>query len=83
MKVNINSFNEISTIEDDIERLIILRKRLGRSQYQFAKDLGFSASYIGQVENRKFPFTPQIRERINSFIKQERIRNEENLFSNM
>ncbi|QAS54786.1 helix-turn-helix domain-containing protein [Halobacillus litoralis] len=78
----IEEFDDIERIEDDHERLIILRKRLGKSQYQFAMDLGVSSSYIGQVENYKFPFTNQLKDRINSYLRQEREIDENDIFIN-
>ncbi|MFC0273751.1 helix-turn-helix domain-containing protein [Metabacillus herbersteinensis] len=77
-----NKFKEIKLIENDVERLIILRKRLNKSQYEFAKDLGVSASYLGQVENYKFPFSHQLRDRINEYLRMEQELDEKNLFGN-
>jgi transcriptional regulator with XRE-family HTH domain len=37
-------------IKDDTERIFGLRKRLKMSLFQFAKELGISTSYLGQVE---------------------------------
>lgn len=78
-------FEDIRTIENDHERLIILRKRLEKSQYQFAKELGISSSYLGQIENRKYPVTDKLRRRINEYLKreQEQESNAENIFSNI
>jgi len=77
----IKTFDEIDYIENDVERLIILRKRLEKSQYEFAKALGISTSYLGQIENYKVPFTSQFKERINDYLKQEHDMNEQDLFS--
>ncbi|MGS2779892.1 helix-turn-helix domain-containing protein [Robertmurraya sp. GLU-23] len=72
--------NEIE-IEDDIERLIILRKRLNLSQYQFAKAVGVSTSYLGQIERGELPLSVQFRARINDFLKREKEMYEKDIFS--
>ncbi|WP_078557249.1 helix-turn-helix transcriptional regulator [Bacillus alkalicellulosilyticus] len=74
-------FEDILSLEDDVERLIILRKRLGKSQYQIAKDLGVSTSYIGQIENYKYPFTDSLRDKINNYLRQEKEIDAQDLFS--
>ncbi|MGN7300600.1 helix-turn-helix domain-containing protein [Ferdinandcohnia sp. SAFN-114] len=79
----VKTFDEIDIIENDVERLIILRKRLEKSQYEFAKALGVSSSYLGQIENYKVPFTVQFKERINDYLKQEYDMNEQDLFSDL
>lgn len=78
----ISKLDDIITIENDVERLIILRKRLNKTQYQFAMDIGISASYLTQIENYKFPFTGQLEERINNFLKMKEELDEADLFSN-
>ncbi|MDC3424278.1 helix-turn-helix domain-containing protein [Aquibacillus sp. 3ASR75-11] len=80
----ITQFEEINEIEDDHERLIILRKRLGKTQYQLAMELGYSESYIGQVENYKQPFSDKLRARINHYLVQEKVKEKDatDLFSN-
>lgn len=77
----IDKFEEIKIVESDVERLIILRKRLGKSQYQFSKDIGVSSSYLGQIENYKYPFTINLKQKINKFLRQERAVDERDLFS--
>lgn len=76
------NFNEIQ-IADDSERLIILRKRLNMSQFQFAKDLGLSSSYLGQVERGELAFSPHLIARINDYLKREQELNEQDIFSHI
>lgn len=66
----IRDFNQIEIL-NDVERLIILRKRLNLSQFQFAKELGISQSYLGQVERGICLLTPSLIDRINDYLKQE------------
>jgi transcriptional regulator with XRE-family HTH domain len=81
--MEVKNFDEIKII-DDVERLIILRKRLDMKQYEFAKQIGVSASYIGQVENYQTPFTPNLKRRIDNFlIRREKELDEANLFSDI
>jgi DNA-binding XRE family transcriptional regulator len=69
--VMFTDFNDIKPI-DDTERLIILRRRLNLSQFQFAKELGISSSYLGQVERGSCSFSPYLKDRINEYLKRER-----------
>lgn len=78
--ITVYRLNEIE-VEDDLERLIILRKRLNLSQYQFAQSVGVSPSYISQVERGKSPITEQFRTRINDFLKREKEIYEKDIFS--
>ncbi|KYD20585.1 MULTISPECIES: helix-turn-helix domain-containing protein [Bacillales] len=64
------TFNDIGPL-NDIEKLIILRKRLKLNQFQFAKEIGISASYLGQIERGQVPLTKQIKEKINNYLKKE------------
>lgn len=80
--ITVNKLNQIE-VEDDLERLLILRKRLNLSQYQFAHAVGVSPSYISQVERGKSPITEQFRTRINDFLKREKEMYEKDLFSNI
>lgn len=75
---SIMDFKEI-VIEDDVERMLILRKRLNMSQFQFAKVLNVSQSYIGQVERYEYPLNDPLRKRIEKFLKREHEWNEQNL----
>ncbi|MFT9495763.1 MULTISPECIES: helix-turn-helix domain-containing protein [Bacillota] len=67
---------------NDAERLIILRKRLNLSQFQFAQELGISSSYLGQAERGNCSFSPFLKERINEYLKREKEINEKDLFGN-
>jgi len=60
-------------IEDDVERLIILRKRLKLNQFQFAKEIGISSSYLRKVESRTIPFPFKFRKKIDEYLKQEHL----------
>ncbi|WP_374717719.1 helix-turn-helix domain-containing protein [Neobacillus sp.] len=74
-------FNEIQPLNDS-EKLIILRKRLALSQFQFAKELGISPSYLGQVERGDCSFSPFLKDRINDFLEREKELYEKNLLGN-
>lgn len=78
--LTVDTFNDIE-IEDDVERLLILRKRMALSQYQFAKGMGISTSYLGQIERGEVPFSPQLRVRINDYLKREKEIHEKDIFS--
>jgi transcriptional regulator with XRE-family HTH domain len=77
----VSNLNDIK-LADDAERLIILRKRLSLSQFQLAKDLGISSSYLGQVERGELPFSPHLKVRINDFLKRVKEFNEQDILSN-
>ena len=64
------NFNDIQPI-NDAERLVLLRKRLNLSQFQFAKELGISSSYLGQVERGTLVCHPNLRDKINQYLKRE------------
>ncbi len=56
-------------ILDDVERLIVLRKRLGnKKQYQFARDIGCSGSYLAKIESYHAPFSNKLRKKINTYL---------------
>ncbi|WP_163537263.1 helix-turn-helix transcriptional regulator [Gracilibacillus sp. YIM 98692] len=76
-----NSLEDMVYIENDHERIILLRKRLNKSQYQFAKDLGISVSYLGQIENYKTPVTQPLRKRVNDFLRREKELYAKDIFS--
>ncbi|MDE3841017.1 XRE family transcriptional regulator (plasmid) [Bacillus methanolicus] len=78
----VSKFNEIQLL-NDAERLIILRKRLNLSQFQLAKELGISSSYLGQVERGELSFSPHLKARINDFLKREKEIYEKDIFSNI
>lgn len=56
------------TLETDVERLIVLRKKLNLKQYEFAKELGISTNYLVAVENYRLPFTPKLKNKVNYYL---------------
>lgn len=52
-------------IENDVERLILLRKRLNMRQYEFAKLVGVSTNYIANIENYRMPITTHLIKKVN------------------
>jgi len=77
----VTDFDRIE-IKDDAERIYILRKRLNMSQFQFAKELGISTSYLGQVERGDHFITKNIKDRIQEFLKREKQYREQNILGN-
>jgi len=71
----ITTLGKIET-ENDVERLIILRKRLGMTQYQFARALGISTSYLGAVENYHLPFSGRLKKKVNAYLEMEKREND-------
>lgn len=69
-------------IKNDAERIYILRKRLKMSQFQFAKELGISTSYLGQLERGDHFITKNFKERIQEFLNREKKYREQNLLGN-
>lgn len=45
------------TLQDDVEQLVILRKRLNKDQHQFANELNITSKYLSAVENYRSPFS--------------------------
>lgn len=72
---------DINIIINDLERLIILRKRLDYKKYQMARILDVSPSYYCQVENGKYPISKQLKNKINNFLTKEQSIDGEDLFS--
>lgn len=67
--MELDILNHIQVI-DDVERIIILRKRLGNmKQYEFAKELQISTNYLVAIENYRLPVTDKLRKKINNFLK--------------
>lgn len=77
----VSNFDNIE-IKDDAERIFILRKRLGMSQFQFAKELGISTSYLGQVERGEHLITKNLKERLQEYLLREKEYREQNLLGN-
>jgi len=65
-------FNDIEC-EDMVERLLILRKRLQMKQYEFAREIGISTSYLLAVEKYKKPFTKRLQTKINRYLKKQQM----------
>lgn len=69
-------------IKNDAERIFILRKRLKMSQFQFAKELGISTSYLGQVERGDHFITKNLKDRIRDYVSREKKYREQNILGN-
>lgn len=69
-------------VKDDAERIFILRKRSKMSQFQFAKELGISTSYLGQVERGEHFITKNLKERIQEYLSREKKYREQNILGN-
>jgi transcriptional regulator with XRE-family HTH domain len=74
------TLNEIEPL-NDVERLILLRKRFNLSQFQLAKELGISSSYLGQIEREELPFNKQFKAKVNDYLKREKMLHEKDIFS--
>ncbi len=55
--------------EDPVEKMIVLRKRSGLYQYDFAKEIGVTPGYLRKIENYEMPFSDKLKKRVNAFIK--------------
>ncbi|NRD81042.1 helix-turn-helix domain-containing protein [Bacillus sp. BRMEA1] len=67
--MKLESLNQIQ-VSDDVERIIILRKRLGNmKQYELAKELQISTNYLVAIENYRLPVTNKLLKKINNFLK--------------
>ncbi|MCM3619709.1 helix-turn-helix domain-containing protein [Sutcliffiella horikoshii] len=56
------------TIETDVERLILLRKKLEKKQYEFARELGISTNYLVAVENYRLPFSNKLKRKVDRYL---------------
>ncbi|WP_066418214.1 helix-turn-helix domain-containing protein [Sutcliffiella cohnii] len=63
-------FKDIECL-DNVERLLVLRKRLNKKQYEFAREIGVSPNYLLSVENYKKPFTKSLKQRIEKYLEME------------
>lgn len=59
------------SVANDVERLILLRKRLNMKQYEFAKVIGVSSNYIANVENYRMPLTTLLIKKVNQYLAKE------------
>ncbi|UNL87429.1 helix-turn-helix domain-containing protein [Priestia koreensis] len=58
------------TIDDDVERLMVLRKRFDLRQYELANALGVSESYLGTIENRTKPLSKKMIRKLDAYLAQ-------------
>lgn len=56
---------------DDIEKLIVLRKRLRLNQKEFSDLIGYTPNYIANIENYKMPLTNKLKRKIEAIMKSE------------
>ncbi|WP_432806041.1 helix-turn-helix domain-containing protein [Mycobacterium sp. Z3061] len=54
-----------------MERLFLIRIRLKLSQEQFAKEIGVSTSYLGQIERGEYIMTNSFLEKLEDFLQKE------------
>ncbi|MGP4074094.1 helix-turn-helix domain-containing protein [Piscibacillus sp. B03] len=57
--------------EDDVERLMLLRKRLRLRQYELAKRIGVTPEHLARIESYQATLTKQLKERIKLVVEQE------------
>lgn len=65
------SFDHLEPLTD-AEKILIIRKRLNMSQFQFAKELNISPSYISQVERGKLYPSNKVIEIIKEYLRKEK-----------
>ncbi|MGE7219180.1 helix-turn-helix domain-containing protein [Priestia koreensis] len=58
------------TIDDDVERLMVLRKRYNLRQYELANALGVSENYLGAIENRVNPLTKKMIRKLDEYLEE-------------
>ncbi|WP_367018654.1 helix-turn-helix domain-containing protein [Priestia koreensis] len=58
------------TIDDDVERLMVLRKRYNLRQYELANALGVSENYLGAIENRVNPLTKKMIRKLDTYLEE-------------
>ncbi len=56
---------------NSVERLFLIRIRLKLSQEQFAKEIGVSTSYLGQIERGEYIMTNSFLEKLEDFLQKE------------
>lgn len=74
-------FEDINTINSNLERLIILRLRLKLKQYEMARAIGYNETYYSQVENGVYPLTDSLIKKVNMYLKKEQEKHGEHIFS--
>ncbi|MBU8855231.1 helix-turn-helix domain-containing protein [Bacillus altitudinis] len=68
------------TCEDKVEKLVLLMRRLGQTQYQFSKNIGVSNSLLNKVVNGLSPLHSRVELKINNYLERAFSDNADNLF---
>ncbi|WP_368502726.1 helix-turn-helix domain-containing protein (plasmid) [Alkalihalophilus sp. As8PL] len=55
-------------VENDVEKLFLLRKRYGLKQYQLAELIGYSSNHIAHIENNQAMISDRMKDRIDKII---------------
>lgn len=63
----ISQFRDVK-IRSDHDRLILLIRQLGLKQYEFARELGYTPSYLESIINGRSPFTNALKKRIDIYL---------------
>lgn len=58
---------------DDVEKLLVLRKRLGLKQHELARIIGIHSNYLSAIESYKAPLTTKMKDKINQYIKESKV----------
>lgn len=58
--------------QDNVEKLILWRKRLGFKTYEMARELGVTPNYLVSIENYHRPLSRKLKKRINQYLKMKR-----------
>ncbi|MFD1609779.1 helix-turn-helix domain-containing protein [Oceanobacillus luteolus] len=74
-------FEDIDTVETNLERLIILRLRLNLKKYEMARAIGYNESYYSQVENGVYPISDTLIKKVNNYLIKEQKKHGEYIFS--
>ena len=62
------SLNEIE-VKDDVERILLLRKRLNMKKSEFSRYVGVSSEHLRRVETYRSPLSPNVKANINKLIR--------------
>lgn len=63
----VHSLNEIE-VKDNIERILLLRKRLNMKKSEFSRYIGISSQHLRRIENYHSPLSPNVKDNINKLI---------------
>jgi len=55
-------------IENDADRVVLLLRKIGIKQYQFAQGIGYSPGYVESVINGRAPISKTFHNRINLYL---------------